>query len=86
MPNGDDHRIENYDNSKMKGWSFRLFPEGMDDKDLAIVALTIIAIVCILSWKFSTAVTVVSNIVTAIAGVVTGRALQPKPPTGDEVE
>jgi hypothetical protein len=46
------------------------------DKDLAIVGLVIIAIVAILSWKFSSAVTVVSNIVTAIAGVVTGRALQ----------
>jgi hypothetical protein len=49
---------------------------AMDDKDLAIVGLVIIAIVAILSWKFSSAVTVVSNIVTAIAGVVTGRALQ----------
>jgi hypothetical protein len=80
----DDHRIENYDNSKK--WYFKVFPENMDDKDLAIVALTIIAIVCILSWKFSTAVTVVSNIVTGIAGIVTGRALGGNAPTGEDVE
>ena len=51
-------------------------PENMDDKDLAIVALMVIAIVCIITWQFDSAVTVVSNVVTAIAGVVTGRALK----------
>ena len=55
-----------------------------DDKDLAIVGLVIIAVVCILAWKFSSAVTVVTSVVTAIAGIVTGRALQPKAPTGGE--
>ena len=54
--------------------------ENWDDKDLAIIALTVIAIVCILTWKFSTAVAVVSNIVTTIAGVVTGRALKTEQP------
>jgi hypothetical protein len=60
---------------RSRKWYFKMFPENMDDKDLAIVSLTIIAIVCVISWKFDSAVTVISNIVTAIAGIVTGRAL-----------
>lgn len=53
----------------------------IDDKDLAIISLAAIAIVCILAWKFTSAVTVVTAIVTGIAGIVTGRALPPKPPS-----
>ena len=49
----------------------------IDDKDLAIVGLVIIALACILAWKFSSAVTVVTSIVTGIAGIVTGRAITP---------
>lgn len=58
----------------------------IDDKDLAIVSLATIAIVCILAWQFSSAVTVVTSIVTGIAGIVTGRALSPNTPPGGEPE
>ncbi len=50
----------------------------IDDKDLAIVSLAVIAIICILAWKFDSAVTVVTSIVTGIAGIVTGRAISPR--------
>jgi hypothetical protein len=52
----------------------------IDDKDLAIIGLVIIAVACIVGWKTQSAVTVVTSIVTGIAGIVTGRASAPKPP------
>jgi len=46
-----------------------------EDKDLAIITLTIIALAIIL-WGKTADSNIVSNIVCGIAGIVTGRAIE----------
>ncbi len=48
---------------------------SVDDKDLAIVALTIITVVAIIIGDSSEAVGIAEKVVIAIAGFVTGRKL-----------
>ena len=48
---------------------------NFDDKDLAIIALTIIAVISLLKLD-SDAVNIVTAIVSAIAGFATGRKLE----------
>jgi len=48
-------------------------PINFDDKDLVIISLTIIAIVAM--FKITSPVTIISNIISGLLGVATGKAM-----------